>query len=167
VCLFTPPIKFWLPGPIFTKLGMCFMVPEPISMAYFINPSHQLLLARESLNTFQLLRRIIGGVVFYAVLVVWKESRRSILTKISYLNINHVIYQPKFINIHFIWLLFGSLNVSWRQLYTDFESRKYGNFPYAVQFQRTRMFLRWQFSSPDLIHSNIRAPGRNCHKEVP
>jgi hypothetical protein len=28
-------------NPIFIKLGMCIMAPEPISAAYFINPSHQ------------------------------------------------------------------------------------------------------------------------------
>jgi hypothetical protein len=27
--------------PIFMKLGMYIMAPEPISVAYFINPSHQ------------------------------------------------------------------------------------------------------------------------------
>jgi hypothetical protein len=30
-----------MPEPIFMKLGMYIMTPEPISMAYFINPSHQ------------------------------------------------------------------------------------------------------------------------------
>jgi hypothetical protein len=30
-----------MPEPIFNKLGMNIMVPEPISVAYFINPSHQ------------------------------------------------------------------------------------------------------------------------------
>jgi hypothetical protein len=30
-----------MPEPIFIKFGMCIMAPEPISMAYFINPSHQ------------------------------------------------------------------------------------------------------------------------------
>jgi hypothetical protein len=30
-----------MPEPMFIKLGMCIMAPEPISMAYFINPSHQ------------------------------------------------------------------------------------------------------------------------------
>jgi hypothetical protein len=27
--------------PIFIKLGTCIMAPEPISTAYFMNPSHQ------------------------------------------------------------------------------------------------------------------------------
>jgi hypothetical protein len=31
---------FWMPEPIFTKLGMYVMAPEPISTAYFINPFH-------------------------------------------------------------------------------------------------------------------------------
>jgi hypothetical protein len=29
-----------MPKPIFMKDGMYIMAPEPISMAYFINPSH-------------------------------------------------------------------------------------------------------------------------------
>jgi hypothetical protein len=36
-----PHINFWIPKPIFMKLGMYVMAPEPISMAYFTNPSHQ------------------------------------------------------------------------------------------------------------------------------
>jgi hypothetical protein len=40
VCEF-PAINVWLPEAIFMKLGMYIMAPEPISMAYFINPSHQ------------------------------------------------------------------------------------------------------------------------------
>jgi hypothetical protein len=35
-----PPIYFWMPGPIFMKIGMYIMAPEPISVAYFIHPSH-------------------------------------------------------------------------------------------------------------------------------
>jgi hypothetical protein len=30
-----------MPEPVFMKLGMYIMAPEPISTAYFINPSHQ------------------------------------------------------------------------------------------------------------------------------
>jgi hypothetical protein len=41
VCVSAPPITFWMPEPIFTKLGMYAMVREPISTAYLINPSHQ------------------------------------------------------------------------------------------------------------------------------
>jgi hypothetical protein len=40
-CLCIPPIKLWMPEPIFMKFGMYIMAPEPISMAYFTNPSHQ------------------------------------------------------------------------------------------------------------------------------
>jgi hypothetical protein len=36
-----PPINFRMPEPIFIKLGMHIMEPEPISTAYFINPAHQ------------------------------------------------------------------------------------------------------------------------------
>jgi hypothetical protein len=37
----SPTISFWMPEPVFMKLGMCIMAPQPISVAYFINPSHQ------------------------------------------------------------------------------------------------------------------------------
>jgi hypothetical protein len=40
-CLYIPPINFWVPEPVFTKLDVYIMAPEPISAAYFINPSHQ------------------------------------------------------------------------------------------------------------------------------
>jgi hypothetical protein len=30
-----------MPEPIFIKLGLYIMAPEPMSTAYFINPSHQ------------------------------------------------------------------------------------------------------------------------------
>jgi hypothetical protein len=40
VCLCIPPTHFWMPEPILIKLGMYIMAPEPISKAYFINPSH-------------------------------------------------------------------------------------------------------------------------------
>jgi hypothetical protein len=33
--------NFWMREPIFMKLGMCTVAPEPISAAYFINSSHQ------------------------------------------------------------------------------------------------------------------------------
>jgi hypothetical protein len=40
VCVF-PLINFWMPEPIFMELGMHVMAREPISTAYFMNPSHQ------------------------------------------------------------------------------------------------------------------------------
>jgi hypothetical protein len=36
-----PPAKFYIHGPVFMKLGMYIMAPEPISLVYFINPSHE------------------------------------------------------------------------------------------------------------------------------
>jgi hypothetical protein len=41
VCLRIPPINFQMAEPIFMKLGTYITAPEPISMAYLINPSHQ------------------------------------------------------------------------------------------------------------------------------
>jgi hypothetical protein len=37
VCVCIPTINFWMPEPIFMKLGMYIMAPEPIATAYFIN----------------------------------------------------------------------------------------------------------------------------------
>jgi hypothetical protein len=66
-----------MPESIFIKLGMYgyIMAPETISMAYFINPSHQSVylyvypalwfLGKDSVNTFPRQRRIVGSVVFY------------------------------------------------------------------------------------------------------
>jgi hypothetical protein len=43
-----------MPEPIFLKLGMCIMAPEPISTAYFMNLSHQymypVIVARQGLG---------------------------------------------------------------------------------------------------------------------
>jgi hypothetical protein len=36
-----PPINFWMLKPIFIKIGMYIMPPEPISTACSINPYHQ------------------------------------------------------------------------------------------------------------------------------
>jgi hypothetical protein len=41
VSVYSPLSNFPMPEPIFIKLGMYIMAPEPISTAYFINPSHQ------------------------------------------------------------------------------------------------------------------------------
>jgi hypothetical protein len=141
MCLWIPHINFWMLEPIFMKRGMYIMAPEPISTAYFINPSHQsvsvcvsllslpgkgsvkcippfsarqrlgntfppqriqatseellgvcvwvclciplLLLGNNSVKTFPRERKIVGGIVFYAVLVVSKESTRLVLPRVS------------------------------------------------------------------------------------
>jgi hypothetical protein len=36
-----PPTNFWMAEPIFMKLGIHIMTPEPLSPTYFINPSNQ------------------------------------------------------------------------------------------------------------------------------
>jgi hypothetical protein len=38
LCVYRPPINFWIPEPIFIKFGMYIMAPEHISKAYFIVP---------------------------------------------------------------------------------------------------------------------------------
>jgi hypothetical protein len=41
VCESPPPINFWMGEPMFMKLSMYIMTPEPISTVHFPNPSHQ------------------------------------------------------------------------------------------------------------------------------
>jgi hypothetical protein len=90
-----PPIKFRMAEPFFMKLGTYIMAPELISAAYFINPSHQsvclymypTIAARQRLrinvnaatNTHAKLGKIVGRVVFYAVRLISKECRLSVL----------------------------------------------------------------------------------------
>jgi hypothetical protein len=84
-CLCIPPYQPRMAGPVFMKLGMNIMAPEPISTVYLKNPSHQSvylyvcpsIFARQRLgikgyrgNEYTRNRRIVGCVVFYAVLVV-------------------------------------------------------------------------------------------------
>jgi hypothetical protein len=70
-----------MPEAIIMTLGMYsyIMAPEPISVAYFINPSEpsvcvslgrRVLTARNTRNS----RKTVGGAIFYAVLVVSKKS---------------------------------------------------------------------------------------------
>jgi hypothetical protein len=84
------------------KLGMYIMATEPISTMYFINPSHQSvgfpvyppIVTRQWLGKHVPAatntrthnnRRIVGRVVFYAVRVVSKESRRLVLPRTFFL----------------------------------------------------------------------------------
>jgi hypothetical protein len=42
LCIYVSPLtNVWTPEPIFMKLSIYIMAPNPISMAYFINSSHQ------------------------------------------------------------------------------------------------------------------------------
>jgi hypothetical protein len=63
VSVYATAIHLLMPEPVFMKLGMCIMAPEPISTSYFINPSHQsvclyvyplLLLGNDSVKTLPL-----------------------------------------------------------------------------------------------------------------
>jgi hypothetical protein len=101
LCLWISLINFWIPDPVFIKLDIFMkldihiMTSESISAAYLINLSHQSVypssVARQRLcksvtaatNTHAKNRRIVGHVVFYAVQVVWKESRLLILQRTS------------------------------------------------------------------------------------
>jgi hypothetical protein len=85
VCVSPFPTNVWIPEPIFKKLGMHIMALEPISTAYFRNPSHQsvclyvhpTIVARQRLgnnvtaatNTSSN-RRVVGRIVFYVARVV-------------------------------------------------------------------------------------------------
>jgi hypothetical protein len=88
LCLCIPPINFRMPEPMFIKLGIYILAPEPISTAYFINPSHHsvslyvypLIFARQRLgknvtaatNIHASIDRIVRRVVFYAAHVLFK-----------------------------------------------------------------------------------------------
>jgi hypothetical protein len=78
------------------KLGMYIMAPEPISTAYFINSSNlsvcvSPVVARQRLRknvtevTNTRNNRIVGRVIFCAVRVLSKESRRLVLHRTYYL----------------------------------------------------------------------------------
>jgi hypothetical protein len=98
VCLCIPLINFWMPEPFFMKLSTYIMVPQPISMMYFINPSRQFLCLCVCIplsllgngseksyrgNEYTHNRRIVGLVVFYAVHIVSKESKLLLLPRTS------------------------------------------------------------------------------------
>jgi hypothetical protein len=92
-------INCWMPEPVFMKTGMYVMAPQRISRAYFINPSHDsaclyvysLTVARQrpgknvtpATNTRYNIRNF-GHVVFCAVRVLSKVSRRLFLPKILF-----------------------------------------------------------------------------------
>jgi hypothetical protein len=110
VCV-SPPLNFWMPEPIFIKLGMYIMATEPIWTAYILNPSHHSvsvcvslfsLLGNSSVNCIPLFiarqrlgenvtaatntrnnRRIVAHSIFYAVRVVSKASRVLVLLRTS------------------------------------------------------------------------------------
>jgi hypothetical protein len=68
-----------MPEPIFMKLGMYIMTPEPISTAYFIDPSHQSLIGNGLVNNYRgneytcNNRKVVGCVVFYVIRAVLRE----------------------------------------------------------------------------------------------
>jgi hypothetical protein len=75
-----------MPEPVFRKLGIDIMATEPISLAYFLNPSHQsvclyinsLIIARQGLSknitgatsTHPTVEELLGHIVFNMVHVV-------------------------------------------------------------------------------------------------
>jgi hypothetical protein len=79
-----------MPEPIFMKFGMYITAPQPVSMVYFTNPSHQSvclyvyapIVARQTalLKRYHGTeytnnnKRIVGCIVLYAVHVVSKET---------------------------------------------------------------------------------------------
>jgi hypothetical protein len=98
VCELPRPIHFWMPEPIFMKLGMYI-----IATVYFVNPSHQSMclyvyhpvVAKQRLgkNVTAVINkgnnRIIGRVIFCAIRVLSKESRRLVLHRTCYLQENY------------------------------------------------------------------------------
>jgi hypothetical protein len=63
-----PPINFWMPELIFTKLRIYIMASERSCLCMCIS------LGNGSVRTLRLYRRIVARVVFFAVSVVSKES---------------------------------------------------------------------------------------------
>jgi hypothetical protein len=91
----SPGINFWMSQPMFMKLAMYIMTPEPISTVYFINISHHsvsmcipLLLLGSSLIKTLLQQQQKNCMHFYAVCVVSKESRQLVLPRTSCFSIN-------------------------------------------------------------------------------
>jgi hypothetical protein len=85
LCLWIPPINFRMLEPIFMKIGMYIMAPEPIWTAYFANASHQsvcmcMLLGNGSGNLYRCneytskIEELLDTFVFSAVRVLSKES---------------------------------------------------------------------------------------------
>jgi hypothetical protein len=88
------------------KAAMYIMAPEPISTAYFINPSHQYvvrfissIVARQRLGRHVPVatitsnnRSIVESAVFYTVRVISKESRR-----LEYFVLNNFLKEAIFI----------------------------------------------------------------------
>jgi hypothetical protein len=84
----SPLFNFWMPEPVFMEFSMYLMAPEPISMAYFLNPSHQCvclyvyppIIARQRLDMqfpkekTRNNRRIVQCIVFDAARVVSDKS---------------------------------------------------------------------------------------------
>jgi hypothetical protein len=69
------------------------------------------LLGNDSVNTYPRQRRIVGGVVFYAVHVVSKESRRLVILRIScYLLIQHYWKPEWHIGMFARWRTDGNAN---------------------------------------------------------
>jgi hypothetical protein len=96
VCRCSPLIKFWTPQPILMKAAMYIMAPEPISTAYYINPSHQSVCLYMYVDRQRLGKKIYCGneytrnnkrivtcIVFNAIRVVWKETRRLVIPRTS------------------------------------------------------------------------------------
>jgi hypothetical protein len=90
ICLCIHLINLWKPDPIFLKLGMYIMTPEPISTAYFIKPSISLCVCmcippivhgkrvskndNVARNTHATIEVLLDASLFNAVRVVSKES---------------------------------------------------------------------------------------------
>jgi hypothetical protein len=94
LCLRNPLVNVSMSEPMCMKLGMHIMTPDPISTAYFINPSHQSVCLYPLIITKQRLggkvtaarntrenRRTFRCIFFYAVCVISKEIRLLVLPR--------------------------------------------------------------------------------------
>jgi hypothetical protein len=97
VCLWIPHITFWMPEPIFMKLGTYITEPEPISTAYFMNPSHQPvytpIVARQRLgrsvtaatNTHATIDEFLDASFFMRSMSYRRISKRLVLPRSSFI----------------------------------------------------------------------------------
>jgi hypothetical protein len=90
-CLCIPRINFWMPEPLFMKLGMYIMAAEPISIPPISLCVNTCIIARqrvckivtEAMNIHAKNRRFYESVVFYTICVVSKENKRLVLPRTS------------------------------------------------------------------------------------
>jgi hypothetical protein len=101
----------------------------------FIGLDGIMLLGNSLINIFPWQRRTVGGVIFHAVCVISKESRRLMLTRTSCYNFNTSILHTLYTGKHYIVFMHSSAyshlcyvpccSVTWTRLYIITSSLQY------------------------------------------